>query len=92
MGGIDGCILLLNELGYIMCNIASQLYWLLSVYLFHCSTCYCAVCFGILCLQVSGLYEYKVHGVMPDLDPEESARVYVDWEYRKIWDTYVIGE
>ena len=30
--------------------------------------------------------------MMPDLDPEESARVYVDWEYRKIWDTYVIGE
>ena len=51
-----------------------------------------AVCFSILCLQASGLYEYKVHGVMPDLDPEESARVYVDWEYRKIWDTYVIGE
>ena len=38
------------------------------------------------------MYEYKVHGVMPDLDPEESARVYVDWEYRKIWDTYVLGK
>ena len=33
-----------------------------------------------------------MHGVMADLDPEESAQVYVDWQYRKIWDTYVIGE
>ena len=29
---------------------------------------------------------------MADLDPEMSAQVYVDWEYRKVWDSYVLGE
>ena len=29
---------------------------------------------------------------MTDLDPEMCAQVYVDWEYRKIWDSYVLGE
>ena len=42
--------------------------------------------------QDSGLYEYKTFGVMDDLDPEICAQVYVDWEYRKVWDTYVLGE
>ena len=42
--------------------------------------------------QESGLYEYKIMGVMDDLDPEMCAQVYVDWEYRKVWDTYVLGE
>lgn len=28
---------------------------------------------------------------MADLDPEISAQVYVDTEYRKKWDTYVLG-
>lgn len=41
---------------------------------------------------MSGLYEYKTHGVMEDLDPEICAMVYLDWEYRKKWDTYVIGK
>lgn len=31
-------------------------------------------------------------GVMEDLDPEMCAQVYVDWEYRKVWDSYVLGE
>ena len=29
---------------------------------------------------------------MADLDPKLCAQVYVDWEYRKVWDTYVLGE
>ena len=43
-------------------------------------------------LQESGLYEYKTLGVMADLNPEMCAQVYVDWEYRKVWDSYVLGE
>ena len=37
------------------------------------------------------MYDYKIHGVMADLDPKLCAQVYVDWEYRKVWDTYVLG-
>jgi hypothetical protein len=40
--------------------------------------------------EVSGLYEYKTHGVMGNLDPEICAMVYLDWQYRKKWDTYVL--
>ena len=29
---------------------------------------------------------------MDDLDPEHSAMVYLDWEYRKKWDSYVLGK
>lgn len=39
--------------------------------------------------ESSGLYEYKVHGIM-DLDPIVCGNVYVDWEYRKKWDKYVL--
>lgn len=42
--------------------------------------------------QESGLYEYKIAGVMEDMDPELCAQVYVDWEYRKKWDSYALGE
>lgn len=28
---------------------------------------------------------------MDDMDPELCAQVYVDWEYRKKWDSYVLG-
>lgn len=45
-----------------------------------------------LLLQESGLYEYKTIGVMNDLDPEICAMVYLDWQYRKKWDTYVLGK
>ena len=41
--------------------------------------------------QTSGLYEYKIHGIMADLDPEVCAQVYVDTIYRKKWDTYAMG-
>ena len=53
-----------------------------------------SVCLFV-CLFVSqetGLYEYKTVGLMADLDPEACAQVYVDWEYRKAWDTYVLGK
>ena len=43
-------------------------------------------------LQESGLYEYKTLGLMDDLDSETCAQVYVDWEYRKVWDSYVLGK
>ena len=42
--------------------------------------------------QDTKLYEYKIFGVQEDLDPELSAQVYMDWEYRKKWDSYVLGE
>lgn len=55
-------------------------------------SCAC-VCRLVFCnFQESGLYEYKILGVMDDLDPEMCAQVYVDWEYRKVWDTYVLGQ
>ena len=28
---------------------------------------------------------------MDDLDPEICAMVYLDWQYRKKWDSYVLG-
>lgn len=37
----------------------------------------------------SGLYEYKVYGVLDDVQPDVCAQVYVDNEYRKQWDSYV---
>ena len=43
-------------------------------------------------LQETSLYEYKIHGVMEDLDPEICAQVYVDTEYRKQWDSYAMGK
>ena len=43
-------------------------------------------------LQETGLYKYKIHGAMDDMDPELCAQIYVDWEYRKRWDSYVFGE
>ena len=51
-----------------------------------------SVCSISIPFQESGLYEYKTFGVMADLDPEICAQVYVDWEYRKVWDTYVLGQ
>ena len=37
----------------------------------------------------SGLYEYKVFGTLSGVGPETCAKVYVDLEYRKTWDSYV---
>lgn len=42
-------------------------------------------------IQDTKLYEYKIIGLQEDLDPEMSAQVYMDWEYRKKWDSYVLG-
>lgn len=42
-------------------------------------------------LQTSGLYEYKVYGILDDVLPDVCAQVYMDLEYRKKWDSYVNG-
>ncbi|KAB0405245.1 hypothetical protein E2I00_010304 [Balaenoptera physalus] len=39
--------------------------------------------------QQTGLYEYKVFGVLEDCSPDLLADVYVDLDYRKQWDQYV---
>lgn len=39
--------------------------------------------------QQTGLYEYKVFGVLEDCSPELLADVYMDLDYRKQWDEYV---
>lgn len=39
--------------------------------------------------EVSGLYTYKIYGTLTDVAPDVCAKVYMDLEYRRIWDTYV---
>ncbi|XP_032135988.1 phosphatidylcholine transfer protein isoform X1 [Sapajus apella] len=39
--------------------------------------------------QQTGLYEYKVFGVLEDCSPTLLADVYMDLNYRKQWDQYV---
>ncbi|XP_031323956.1 phosphatidylcholine transfer protein [Camelus dromedarius] len=39
--------------------------------------------------QQTGLYEYKVFGVLEDCPPAVLADVYMDLDYRKQWDQYV---
>ncbi|KAH3699446.1 phosphatidylcholine transfer protein-like [Dreissena polymorpha] len=39
--------------------------------------------------ETSGLYEYKIYGVLDDVLPDVCAQVYMDLEYRKQWDSYV---
>lgn len=39
--------------------------------------------------ESSGLYEYKVIGTMEGVTPDVCAKVYVDLDYRKQWDSYV---
>ncbi|XP_030152189.1 phosphatidylcholine transfer protein [Lynx canadensis] len=39
--------------------------------------------------QQTGLYEYKVFGVLDDCPPALLADVYMDLDYRKQWDQYV---
>nr|XP_024647054.1 phosphatidylcholine transfer protein isoform X7 [Macaca nemestrina] len=39
--------------------------------------------------QKTGLYEYKVFGVLEDCSPTLLADVYMDLDYRKQWDQYV---
>lgn len=38
--------------------------------------------------EKSGLYSYKIFGTM-DVTPEICSQVYLDLEYRKVWDPYV---
>lgn len=42
-------------------------------------------------MQMSGLYKYKIYGILDDVLPEVCADVYMDLEYRKQWDTYAKG-
>lgn len=44
------------------------------------------------CFQETGLYEYKVFGVLTTCTPELCADVYMDLTYRKDWDNYVKGK
>ncbi|XP_063107357.1 phosphatidylcholine transfer protein isoform X3 [Cavia porcellus] len=39
--------------------------------------------------QQTGLYEYKVFGILKDCSPALLADVYMDLDYRKQWDQYV---
>ncbi|XP_061030904.1 phosphatidylcholine transfer protein isoform X1 [Eubalaena glacialis] len=39
--------------------------------------------------QQTGLYEYKVFGILEDCSPGLLADVYMDLDYRKQWDQYV---
>lgn len=39
--------------------------------------------------RVSGLYEYKIMGSIADVLPDVCKKVYMDLEYRKIWDEFV---
>lgn len=43
-------------------------------------------------LQETGLYEYKVFGVLDTCTPELCADVYMDLKYRKHWDSYAKGK
>lgn len=45
----------------------------------------------VLFLQDTGLYEYKVFGVLEGCPPALLADVYMDLDYRKEWDPYVKG-
>jgi len=47
---------------------------------------------NVYCAQSSGLYEYKTVGVLADVEPEICAQVFVDAEYRKKWDKYMLGK
>lgn len=46
----------------------------------------------VLSLQQTGLYAYKVFGVMEECPPDLLADVYMDLVCRKQWDLYVEGE
>ncbi|XP_057573143.1 phosphatidylcholine transfer protein isoform X2 [Hippopotamus amphibius kiboko] len=40
-------------------------------------------------LDQTGVYEYKVFGVLEDCSPDLLADVYMDLDYRKQWDQYI---
>ena len=46
---------------------------------------------GFNLFQESCLYQYKIYGALKNISPEICAQVYMDLEYRKKWDTYVVG-
>lgn len=69
-------------------------YQIVQKYMYVMSlNCYTVVTkFVLYWFQKSGLYEYKVYGVLDDVRPDICAQVYMDIEYRKQWDSYVKGE
>lgn len=56
-------------------NLCEELHLLLSL--------------SVLALSSTGLYEYKVFGVLESCTPSLLADVYMDLDYRKKWDQYV---
>lgn len=74
--------------------------WLQSELCALGSAAYCGGCgmwpaFGrtfMCCFQETGLYEYKVFGVLATCTPELCADVYMDLAYRKDWDKYAKGK
>ncbi|ELW61609.1 Phosphatidylcholine transfer protein [Tupaia chinensis] len=50
---------------------------------------FCGISVYRLYDQRTGLYEYKVFGVLRDCSPDLLADVYMDLVYRKKWDEYV---
>lgn len=60
----------------------------------HCFLCILStnLSFLFMCLQTSGLYEYKIMGSLEDVGPDVCKQVYMDLEYRKKWDEYVKGK
>jgi len=43
-------------------------------------------------LQKAGLYEYKLYAILPNATPQQIAAVFLDNEYRVIWDDYVTSK
>ena len=48
-------------------------------------------CYVFCIIQTSGLYEYKIYGILDDVLPDICSQVYMDLDYRKQWDSYVKG-
>ena len=38
------------------------------------------------------MYEYKIFQFLSDVSPETCKAVYLDLDYRKVWDEYVKGK
>jgi len=38
------------------------------------------------------LYSYKIYGELKGIEPEICSKVYMDLDYRNVWDAYVKGK
>ena len=52
---------------------------------------FCTILFCVY-FQDSGLYEYITFGTLDGVRPDICHQVYCDFDYRKIWDSYVKGK